>query len=63
MSALRNISRKQRISISTLKDASRKLKQLGLVDYGNTKEWKIPRVTDAGKIVLKIVEGDFHGTS
>ena len=54
-SLLRYISEKEGISISTLKDASRKLKELGLIDYGNSREWKRVKLTEFGEFILKVV--------
>jgi len=55
-SLLCNLSQKHGIALSTLKDAGRRLKELGLIDYGNSREWKPVKLTDAGRFVLDILK-------
>ncbi|MDE1823405.1 MAG: hypothetical protein KGI00_02205 [Candidatus Micrarchaeota archaeon] len=49
---LRNLSRRERISISTLKSSARSLKELGMIAFGNS---ETARLTSAGKLLIQIV--------
>ena len=52
-SLLRILSKENRIPLSTLKLNSKKLRDLGLIDCGDSKKVKL---TDSGILVMEIVE-------
>lgn len=52
---LKAISKQFNISLSTLKLNARILKDLGLISYGNTTDFRKPKLTDVGKFVLGII--------
>ena len=60
---LRLLSKRNKIPLSTLKDASRKLKELGLIEYGSCKEFRVVKLTDAGKFVLSVLTKDWEHDS
>jgi len=57
-SIIYNIYKKQKIPISTLKLNAKILKDFGLISYGSTKKPKIAELTELGKFLLDILEGD-----
>ena len=52
---LKAISKQFNVPLSTLKLNARILKDLGLITYGNTSDFRKPRLTDTGNFVLKII--------
>jgi len=56
-SVIHNIYKKHHIPISTLKFNAKLLKDFNLISYGSTKKPKIAELTEAGKMVLKIISG------
>ncbi len=57
-SILRFLSREFNIPLSTLKLNARILKELGLIDFGNTKQIKAAKLTPAGELVVTILNGE-----
>ena len=52
---LKTISRRFNIPLSTLKLNARILRDLGLITYGNTSDFKKPKLTDIGKFILDVI--------
>ncbi|MDK2914146.1 MAG: hypothetical protein PWQ79_1061 [Thermococcaceae archaeon] len=59
-SLLRELSRKERKAISTLKLNARILKELGLIDYGTKGDPRPVTLTEHGKMILSLLEVDGH---
>ena len=54
--ALKRLSDMFGVPLSTLKLNARILKGLGLIDFGNSSDFKKPRITEIGKIVMNLIE-------
>ena len=59
-SILHNLEKEKEIPLSTLKLNSRILKQIGLIDYGNSKK---ACLTKLGRIVWEILGGEWNDRS
>jgi len=57
-SLIYDIYKKQNIPISTLKLNAKMLKDLGLISYGSSKKHKTAGLTELGKFLIEILEGD-----
>lgn len=57
-STLGKISRKFDVPISTLKLNAKILKELKLIDFGDSEGFKEAELTEMGKFILEIVRGD-----
>ncbi|WP_010885780.1 hypothetical protein [Pyrococcus horikoshii] len=55
---LEDLSRRTSKPISTLKLNARILKELGLIDYGTRDRPKPVKLTEEGKVILMLLEGD-----
>lgn len=57
-SLLRAISNEMNIPLSTLKLNAKILKELGLIDFGDGKTFKLATLTHPGKVIMKIIVGE-----
>lgn len=55
-SVLKSLSSSFRIPLSTLKLNARILKELGLIDFGDLSNFKKPKITESGKIIIQFIE-------
>ncbi|AMM54461.1 hypothetical protein [Pyrococcus kukulkanii] len=58
---LEELSKKENRPISTLKLNARILKELGLIEYGTKDNPKPVTLTEEGRLVLRLLEGDGYG--
>jgi hypothetical protein len=57
-SILKGLSNVFSVPLSTLKLNARILKKLGLIDFGDSSDFKKPNVTETGKIIINLLRGD-----
>ncbi len=55
---LKSLSKSFDIPLSTLKLNARILRNLGLIDFGSSSDFKKPSVTSIGKFIFSVIMGD-----